>query len=107
MIGITICGHDFELSYDDIVEDNHELGMSSLRRGTVLLRSDLPPDIEHSTLLHEIVHQICDLHSITLPNEETTIDVIAMGILNFIRHNDTLINSLRMRVSLKTFIGID
>ena len=101
MIYITICGHSYELSFNDQVEDNHKIGMSNLRRGTIWLRKNMPADFEHSTLLHEVIHQIACLNSLNLPNEEVTIDVLALGLFQFIRDNPWLAQAITDRTPLK------
>jgi len=65
----------------------------------------MPTDLEHSTLLHEVIHQIVDLHSINLPNDETTIDVIALALFQFIQANPEIVSYILSARTLEALIA--
>jgi len=66
---ITIASHEVELLLDGAQDDKGWRGTYSTRTQTILLNPQLLPGQLRVTLLHEIVHLICDIDDMS-PSEQ-------------------------------------
>ncbi len=68
------------------------LGRTSLKLMEIALNEDMPNDIRHSVLLHEITHLIADMNSVELT--EPQIDAISIGFFSLLQDNHELIRDI-------------
>lgn len=72
----------------EFTEDS--MGRSSLMRGQITLRKDLPEGIKMQTLLHEIIHMIASMNDLELNDSEVEVSTLASGLLALFRDNPGL-----------------
>lgn len=70
------------------------MGRSNQAKGEILVRGDMSEDIKMQTLLHETLHMIADMNSLEIVKEETTISVLANGLITFMKDNPKLIHRI-------------
>ena len=102
---IKILSHNLEM----IVDDPHEwsdngLGRIDLRSMIIRLSDKTSPEIQKSTLIHEITHFIFDINGIE-DVSESVVNAIALGFFSFIRDNPEIIKQLQYKETMKE--GID
>lgn len=68
------------------------LGRTSLKLMEIALCDEMPADIKHSVLLHEIIHLIADMHSMEITEQQ--IDAISIGFFSLLRDNHELIRDI-------------
>jgi len=86
---VQILDHSVTISFDSVSEwTPGGMGRADVKILKVNVSSDLHSDIQKSTLVHELLHIICDILSVEL--EENEIDAIALGVYSLIKNNKHL-----------------
>jgi hypothetical protein len=93
---IRLCGMDVE-----VLETNpgawakNAMGRSDSVYGAIYLREDMPLTVKHSTLMHEVLHMICDTTGlVSISENETAISTLATSLHSFIRDNPEVIKKM-------------
>ena len=68
------------------------MGRCSILQLEIQINKHLPPHLQSSTLIHEIIHMIADLGSVELT--EQSVDALALGMYSFIKENPKLVAKL-------------
>ena len=68
------------------------MGRCYLPKLEILINKEMSPDIQGSTLIHELMHMIADMHSIEI--NEQQIDALTLGIYSFIKENPKMIDNI-------------
>ena len=86
---LRICGHTVTvITESPKAWSTNGIGRSDTGRAMILLKDDLPAEVRQSTLLHEIIHMIADMNSLTgLTDNETTVAVLANAMFAWMRDN--------------------
>lgn len=93
MYKIKLLSHDVVMKVNDPTTwDVNGMGRCSLALLEIQISKHMPPHAQGSTLIHEIIHMIADMHSIEL--SEHQVDSLALGLFSFIRENPKLLTKL-------------
>ena len=68
------------------------MGRCYLPKLEILINKDMPPDIQGSTLIHELLHMIADMNSLKITEQQ--VDTMSLGIYSFIKENPKIIDSI-------------
>lgn len=83
---MRLCGMDIDICFEDrSLWAQNGMGRSSTLDGKILVRNDMPITVQHSVLIHEIVHFIADSNNIDL--SEGAVNVLAINIHAALRDN--------------------
>jgi hypothetical protein len=91
---VTICGQPFAVEWKDLGPD--EMGQTFVAHQRIEIDTDLGPDQERDTLLHEICHAIVKLTghrhtTLTDKQEEAVVGCLAYALLGVLRANPALV----------------
>lgn len=86
---LRICGQDVRVDFCNPGHWNNGMGRASIKDGVITINSTMREDIQHSTLIHEILHFIADTNGLMecKMNEEHTISVVACALHACMRDN--------------------
>lgn len=87
---VKIGAFDYEVKYDDRLEENGQLGRINLTKSTIGIRPDMSPDIERMTLLHEVIHGIL-FQAGYRDMDERAVDLLAHGLVQVAQDNPELL----------------
>ncbi len=83
---IKLLDHEIKVKLEDPGNwDRNNMGHSDIGAGTITIDNTMPTDTIQSTLIHELIHIIAGLNSISLT--EQSVDGLAIGIYSFIKNN--------------------
>ena len=68
------------------------MGRCHLPKLEILINNSMPPDIQGSTLIHELIHMIADMNSVKITEQQ--VDTISLGVYSFIKENPKMIDSI-------------
>jgi hypothetical protein len=92
---IKILDHEFSFTISTFEELDDCWGRSNAMYGWIKIAKECGPDQHSSTLLHEVIHCILDLNDLKkCADDETTISVLASGILSFIKSNPEIVKKM-------------
>lgn len=93
---MRICGMDIELvESSPSAWAKNAMGRSDSVYGTIHLREDMPLSVKQATLIHEVLHMICDANGLSVvADNECAISVISNSIYAFIRENPEVIKKM-------------
>lgn len=90
---IKLLSHDIALKVSDPgTWEANGMGRCSLLRLEIQVNKHMPPHAQGSTLVHELIHMIADMHSVELTEHQ--VDSLALGVFSFIRENPKLVAKL-------------
>lgn len=86
---LRICGQGVRVDFCDPGQWNNGMGRASIKDGVISINSTMREDIQHGTLIHEILHFIADTNGLMQckMNEEHTIAVLACALHAAMRDN--------------------
>ena len=86
---LRICGQDVRVDFCDPGQWNNGMGRASIKDAVITINSTMREDVQHGTLIHEILHFIADTNGLMAckMDEEHTIAVIACAIHACMRDN--------------------
>lgn len=90
---LRICGQNVRVDFIDPGHlGNGSMGRASIKDGIITINSTMRDDIQHSTLIHEILHFIADTNGLMecKLNQEHTISVLACALHAFFRDNSII-----------------
>jgi hypothetical protein len=83
MDSINILGINYTIEYyDKDVQHDGSLGASNSRLGLIRICRDMPEDVQKSTILHEVLHQISEKNGLNL--SEAQILCLERGLFSII-----------------------
>jgi len=94
---IKLLDHEYAFSVEPYNDLDECWGRANPMRGWIKIAVELGNDHKFSTLLHEVVHCICDLNDLGKGDEnlkEHTISIIAAGVYSFIKSNPEIIRDM-------------
>lgn len=92
---VRICGQMVQITEDDPGDWQEEgMGRCRLSKGRISLCPDMPEDIKMATMLHEIIHMMADMNSLSFLKDETGTSVLANSLLAFMKDNPDLIKRI-------------
>lgn len=97
---IRIAGFDFTIREEDIAAGMYStgaMGQCNTIAQDIVIGKFMKRDQKIVTLLHEIIHCVCELYNIPLDEEkeEFIIDGIARGFFQVLKDNEQLIDYLK------------
>lgn len=86
---LRICGQDVRVDFCDPGHWNNGMGRASIKDGVITINSTMRDDIQHGTLIHEILHFIADTNGLMgcKMSDEHTISVVACALHAVMRDN--------------------
>ena len=90
---IKLLSHNVTLNVNDPstwVESG--MGRCYLPKLEILINSNMAAEIQGSTLIHELMHMIADMHSVEITEQQ--IDAMSLGIYSFIKENPKMIDNI-------------
>ena len=79
---LRICGQNVRVDFCDPGQWNNGMGRASIKDGVITINSTMREDIQHGTLIHEILHFMADTNGLMdcKMSEEHTIAVLACSL---------------------------
>lgn len=90
---MRLCGMDVDICFEDrSLWAQNGMGRSCTMDGKILIRNDMPITVQHSVLIHEMVHFIADSNDINL--SEGAVNVLANSIHAALRDNPQIFGQI-------------
>lgn len=93
---LRICGQDVRVDYLDPGQWTNGMGRASIKEGVITINSTMRDDLQHGTLLHEVLHYIADSNGLMQCklDEEHTVSTLACALHAFLRDNRGIVKEI-------------